>query len=171
MGTLKRMARRTATAVVLAAVVTVTAASTTQSAPEPEWPSQAALDHAVIEANLPEPYAITWEMAHVKGGWWGWTDYTDGGTITIDPNTPPGEVHDLLLHEWGHIHTVTVYEGDWQTARAEADATFGTDQGEEYATDCIAVLLGAVSTTVTDCADPQHRHAAQLLLAGERLFA
>ena len=167
---LGRIALRAFGAVALAGVVIATTASATQSAPEPEWPSQAALDHAVIAANLPDPYAITWEMAHVKGGWWGWTDYDGTGTVTIDPNMPAVEVRDLLLHEWGHIQMFTVYEGDWQASRAEADAVFGADQGEEYAADCIAVLLGATSTTVTDCADLQHRAAAQLLLDGERLF-
>ena len=145
----------------------------THPAPVPRLTGWPALDDAI--AGLPEGPArssIRWVVTS-RYGHLGTTDLATA-TVYISPAVPSGTLPSVVRHEYSHVVSVRAYDGQWQTAVAAMNRSFGGASprgmgGAERAADCMARALGASWFGYTSCTDPTWRaHAAQLL-SGRRL--
>lgn len=112
---------------------------------------------------------ITWTVTS-RYGHYGTTDLATSD-IYISPNVPVSLLDSVVRHEYAHVVTVRVYEGQWRVAKSALNAAFGGSgmTGAERAADCMARLMGASWTNYTSCSSSSWRRNAELLLAGRRI--
>ena len=115
------------------------------------------------------PGSVTWVL-QANDGHWGTADWY-ANTIWVSPRVPSDRLFDVVVHEWSHLQSVAVYDGDVRTAVSAMTRYFGGGGlvGAERAADCMARLEGARWTHYTTCADARWRAGAARLLAGRRL--
>ena len=167
----RAVARRTATAPSTAttrpAVRTATVRRTAVASPS-LTPQQKMMQAVSRIPGYPAGGA-RWVIAD-QGSHWGTADWYRG-VIYISPSVPDNRMYDVVAHEWSHLLSVKVYNGDVPTATAAMNRVFGGSDlvGAERAADCMARLLGAGWTHYTSCTDPTWRQAAAQLVAGHQI--
>jgi hypothetical protein len=111
----------------------------------------------------------TWLLSDAHDAW-GVADWHTN-IVYISPRVPAHRLDDVVAHEWAHLHTARVYNGDINAMLTALNSRFGGQglAGAEHAADCLARMLGATWTHYTDCTDPHALAAAALLLSGQRL--
>lgn len=113
--------------------------------------------------------STTWVLA-AKDGYWGTADWYHN-TIYISAAVPANRIYDVVAHEWSHLRSVQVYDGDVDAATAAMNDFYAATGigGSERAADCMARRLGATWTHYTPCADSHWQTGAAQLLSGHRI--
>lgn len=141
----------------------------TRAAQAPTSTPAQRLQEAIRRVPGYRPGLATWEVTDRYGSW-GTTNLSTG-QVWISPEVPSSRIYDVVVHEWSHVLSVQVYDGDVRTALAAMRDAFGGEGivGAERAADCMARELGARWTHYTSCSSPDWQLAARQLLAGSRL--
>jgi hypothetical protein len=137
--------------------------------PAPRLTFQQQVDRAAARITGYRSGSVIWVL-QANDGHWGTADWY-AHTVWISPTVPSNRLFDVLVHEWSHLQSVAVYDGDVNVAVREMARYFGGAGlvGAERAADCMARLEGAQWTHYTTCTDSRWRAGAARLLAGQRL--
>jgi hypothetical protein len=135
---------------------------TTSTRPNPT--SEARMMAAVARIPGYRTGEATWVMTS-KYGSWGTADWAHG-IVYISPSIPADRMYDVVVHEWSHVLSVSLYPTNSQAKYAMNKVFGGTGlTGAERAADCMARLLGATWTNYTTCDNAAWKAAAAKLVA------